>query len=82
MLDYDIMMFRAIGDAQDEEYRTTAQRYYRPYIFSYVAEITQNTYNRLKELQKNPLQLLLRIAYFGVYRLPNETYNKFREKKG
>lgn len=56
MLDYDIMMFRAMGEAQDEEYRTTAQRYYRPYIFSYVVEINQKTYNILKKLQKNPLQ--------------------------
>lgn len=52
MLDYDIMMFRAMSDAEDEEYKKEAQQYYRPYIFSYVAEVTQEKYIKLKELQK------------------------------
>lgn len=53
MLDYDIMMFRAMNDTEDEEYRSAAQQHYRPYFFSYVMEITQEKYNKLKELQKN-----------------------------
>lgn len=53
MLDYDIMMFRAMNDSEDEEYREEARRFYRPYLFSYVAEINQETYDKLRELQNN-----------------------------
>ncbi len=53
MLDYDIMMFRAMSDAEDEEYKKAAQQYYRPYLFSYVVEINQEKYIKLKDLQKN-----------------------------
>ena len=56
MLDYDIMMFRAMGNVQDVEYRTAAQRHYKPYLFSYVAEVNWKKYNSLKQLQKEPLQ--------------------------
>lgn len=52
MLDYDIMMFRAMNELQDEEYREEAQRFYRPYLFSYVAEINCEKYERLKEVQR------------------------------
>ena len=55
MLDYDIMMFRAMNDTADEEYSSAAQQHYRPYFFSYVVEITQEKYDKLKELQKNLL---------------------------
>lgn len=59
MLDYDIMMFRAMNDTEDEEYREEAQRFYRPYLFSYVAEINREKYERLRKLQskieRNPL---------------------------
>ena len=52
MLDYDIMMFRAMNEIQDEEYREEARRFYRPYLFSYVAEINREKYERLKEVQR------------------------------
>ena len=52
MLDYDIMMFRAMNDSEDEEYREEARRFYRPYLFSYVAEINREKYKRLKEVQR------------------------------
>lgn len=52
MLDYDIMMFRAMGDAEDEEYRNAAQQHYRPYLFSFVAEIDHNKYQELQKLQR------------------------------
>ncbi|WP_414733911.1 hypothetical protein [Acetobacterium carbinolicum] len=51
MLDYDIMMFGAMSEGGDEEYRNTAQKHYRPYLFSYVAEIDKSNYEKLKELQ-------------------------------
>lgn len=53
MLDYDIIMFRAMNDPEDEEYREEARRFYRPYLFSYVAEINRETYDKLRELQNN-----------------------------
>lgn len=52
MLDYDIMMFRAMGYSGDEEYKEEAQKFYRPYLFSYVAEINRDKYERLKEAQR------------------------------
>ncbi|MCH5281452.1 MAG: hypothetical protein J1E61_08270 [Lachnospiraceae bacterium] len=52
MLDYDIMMFRAMSDEEDEEYREEAKKFYRPYLFSYVAEINRDQYERLGELQR------------------------------
>ena len=52
MLDYDIMMFQAMSNSEDEEYKKAAQRFYRPYLFSYVAEINRDQYDRLRELQK------------------------------
>lgn len=52
MLDYDVMMFRAMSDQEDEEHRTEAQKFYRPYLFSYVAEINRKTFEGLKKLQK------------------------------
>lgn len=53
MLDYDIMMFRAMEDRQDEEYRDAAIKHYRPYLFNYVAEIDKKMFKKLKELQRN-----------------------------
>ena len=52
MLDYDIMMFRAMNDSQNDGYREEAQRFYRPYLFSYVAEIDRKNYERLRKLQR------------------------------
>lgn len=52
MLDYDLMMFRAMNSTEDEEYREEAQRFYRPYLFSYIAEINRDKYERLRELQR------------------------------
>lgn len=53
MLDYDIMMFRAMEDIEDEEYRSAALKYYRPYLFSYVIEISREKYKELQYLQNN-----------------------------
>lgn len=57
MLNYDFMMFRAMGDMEDEGYREAAQRHYRPYFFSYVAEIDREKYKGLKKLQENCAEL-------------------------
>ena len=57
MLDYDFMMFRAMGNMEDEDYREAAQRHYRPYFFSYVAEIDREKYKELRRLQKNFAEL-------------------------
>lgn len=53
MLDYDIMMFNAMNDPEDPEYRDAAQTYYHPYFFSYIVELNQEKYNELQRLQKN-----------------------------
>lgn len=55
MLDYDIMMFRAMSDEEDKEYREAAKRYYRPYLFGYVAEVDQNQYRELRQMQRGLL---------------------------
>lgn len=52
MLDYDIMMFTAMDDQNDEEYRNAATKHYRPYFFNYVAEIDMKKYKKLQELQR------------------------------
>lgn len=52
MLEYDIMMFNAMSDSGDEEYKEEARKFYRPYLFSYVAEINREKYERLRELQR------------------------------
>lgn len=52
MLDYDIMMFKAMDDQGDKEYRDAAIKHYRPYLFNYVAEIDVEKYNKLLELQR------------------------------
>lgn len=52
MLDYDIMMFEAMSNEEDREYREEARRFYRPYLFSYVMELDQEKYNALRELQE------------------------------
>lgn len=52
MLDYDSMMFKAMNDQEDEEYREVARELYRPYLFGYVAEIRRDQYDKLLELQK------------------------------
>lgn len=59
MLDYDIMMFRAMDDQEDKEYSDAARDYYRPYLFNFVAEIDQNTFNELRKLQKKQAQITL-----------------------
>ena len=51
MLDYDAVMFRAMSDPDDEEYKKAAQKFYRPYLFSYVMEINSAQYEKLRELQ-------------------------------
>lgn len=52
MLDYDTMMFRAMENQEDEEYRQAAIKYYRPYLFDYVTEIDQDQYKKIQEIQK------------------------------
>lgn len=52
MLDYDSMIFRAMSDIEDDEYRRAAQQHYRPYLFSYIVEVDEEKYKKLKELQK------------------------------
>ena len=52
MLDYDVMMFRAMSDLEDEEYSEAARRFYRPYLFSYVTDINREDYEKLRELQE------------------------------
>lgn len=52
MLDYDIMMFEAMSNEEDWEYREEARRFYRPYLFSYVMELDERKYDALRELQE------------------------------
>lgn len=52
MLDYDVMMFRAMNDQGDKEYRDAAINHYRPYLFNYVAEIDQKKFEELQKLQQ------------------------------
>lgn len=52
MLYYDCMMFNAMNDENDSEYRNAALNYYRPYIFDYVVELTNDKYKELQKLQK------------------------------
>ena len=49
MLDYDTIMFEAMSDEQDRE---AAQRFYRPYLFSYVMELDEKKYDALRKLQE------------------------------
>lgn len=51
ILDYDTMMFQAMSDTEDREYSNSAMQHYRPYLFSYVMEIDDDTYSKLKILQ-------------------------------
>lgn len=52
MLDYDLMMFRAMGDEENIAYKDAALNHYRPYLFSYVAEVDRDTYIGLQRLQE------------------------------
>lgn len=52
MLDYDLMMFRAMSDGEDEDYRNAALNHYHPYLFSYVAEVNWEDYKKLQRLQE------------------------------
>ncbi len=52
MLDYDTMMFRAMENRDDEGYREAAIKHYRPYLFDYVAEINQEQYKKIQEIQR------------------------------
>ena len=51
MVNYDIMMFNAMKNTEDEDYKNAAIRHYRPYFFSFVAEIKYKEYKELKEIQ-------------------------------
>lgn len=51
MVDYDIMMFNAMKNTEDEDYKNAAIRHYRPYFFSFVAEIEHKEYEELKKIQ-------------------------------
>lgn len=52
MLYYDTLMFHAMNNQEDIEYRDAAISYYRPYLFSYVAEIDHKKLRELQILQK------------------------------
>lgn len=52
MLDYDTMMFRAMTDQGNREYRNAAIKHYRPYLFNYVAEINQGKFKILQKKQQ------------------------------
>lgn len=54
MLDYDSMMFDAMRDNEDIEYRNAAREYYRPYFFSYIMEVDEKVYEELMKLQTKP----------------------------
>ena len=49
ILDYDLMMFRAIN-SQNVEYSNSAKHHYRPYLFSFVAELDRQKYDKLLDL--------------------------------
>ena len=51
MLDYDTMMFQAMEN-ENEEYRQAAIKHYLPYLFDYVAEINQEQYKKIQEIQR------------------------------
>ena len=52
MLFYDGLMFSAMRDTEDEDYKNAAIKHYRPYLFGFVAEINRNKYEEIKKLQK------------------------------
>lgn len=52
MLSYDGLMFNAMKDTEDEDYKNAAIKHYRPYLFGFVAEINRNKYEEIKKLQK------------------------------
>ena len=52
MLFYDGLMFNAMRDTEDEDYKNAAIKHYRPYLFGFVAEINRNKYEEIKKLQK------------------------------
>lgn len=51
MLFYDGLMFNAMRDTEDEDYRNAAIKHYRPYFFSFIAEINRNEYEDIKKVQ-------------------------------
>lgn len=57
MIEYDSWMFGAMSDEEDEEYRMAAERHYRPYLFSFVAEVNREQYEGLKELRGVPEEI-------------------------
>ena len=52
MFFYDGLMFNAMRDTEDEDYKNAAIKHYRPYLFGFVAEINRNKYEEIKKLQK------------------------------
>ena len=52
MFFYDVLMFNAMRDTEDEDYKNAAIKHYRPYLFGFVAEINRNKYEEIKKLQK------------------------------
>lgn len=63
MLDYDMIMFRAMNDPEDEEYRKAAQNFYRPYLFSYIMELDKKRYQKLRTLQEKAKTYLSQEEY-------------------
>lgn len=52
MLKYDQMMLKAMNDKNDNEYRNEVLKYYRPYFFSFIAEIKRSEYESIKNLHE------------------------------
>jgi hypothetical protein len=52
MLKYDQMMLKAMNDKNDNEYRNEVLKYYRPYFFSFIAEIKRSEYASIKKLHE------------------------------
>lgn len=63
MFFYDVLMFNAMRDTEDEDYKNAAIKHYRPYLFGFVAEINRNKYEEIKKLQKK----LSEVENIGLY---------------
>ena len=51
MIDYDNFMFSAMRYIENENYKNAAIKHYRPYFFSFIAEINRNEYEDIKKVQ-------------------------------
>ena len=51
MINYDNFMFSAMRYTENENYKNAAIKHYRPYFFSFIAEINRNEYEDIKKVQ-------------------------------